>query len=166
MFRRSILLVPSLMACAYGQGMSGSYTSMQNYSFPPTGLASSETAQVNVLNIAQASTAANATAPSCTGTITFANAAGSAIGSAISFTTTGSQIYSKQLAFSDLSASGNRGEFVATVQVSTTFPPKTPCAAAFSLETFDSSTGATHIFLSNPAVAAIARPVVEFPFSR
>lgn len=121
---------------------------------------------MNVLSVAQASSNSNAAAPACTGMITFANAAGAAIGSAISFATTGSQIYSKQLAFSDLSMTGNRGEFVATVQVTTSFPPKTPCAAVFSLETFDSSTGATHSFLSNSAAAAGVRPVVEFPFSR
>jgi hypothetical protein len=158
MFRRSILLVPVLLVCAYGQGTTGSRTLTQNYLFPPIGLASSETAQVNVLNIAPASaaanaTAGNATAPSCTGTITFANAAGTAIGSAVSFATAGTQIFSKQLAFSELGVTGMRGEFVASVQATTAFPSKAPCSLVFSLETFDDATGATHIFLGNAASA-------------
>jgi hypothetical protein len=156
MFRRSVLLIPALLACAYGQGTTATRTVTQNFSFPPTGLASSETAQVNVANIAPASTAANATAPSCAGTITFANAVGTSIGSAVSFTTAGSQIFSKQLTFNELDLTGIRGEFVATIQLTTTLPSKTPCAPVFSLETFDTASGVTHIFQGN--AAALATP--------
>jgi hypothetical protein len=153
-FIRSGLLLPVLIACAYGQGSTGTSTVTRDYSFPPTGLGSSETAQVNVLNIAPASTSANATAPSCTGTISFANAAGKATtgnSSPVSFTTTGSQIFSTQLTFAELGASGSRGEFVATVALTSTVPSKAPCSLVFSLETFDNSTYATHIFLGNSA---------------
>ena len=166
MLRRNILLFPVLLVCAYGQGTTGSHTVTQNYSFPPTGLASSETAQLNVLNVAQASTTTNATAPSCTGTITFTNAAGTAVGSAISFTTSGAKIFSQQLAFSELGSAANRGEFVAAVQLTTTFPSKATCSPVFSLETFDSSTGATHIFLGNSAASATLRPFNDFSVDR
>jgi hypothetical protein len=63
----------------------------------------------------------------------------------------------------ELGLTGNRGEFVVAVQVTTTFPSKAPCSPVFSLETFDSATGATHIFLGN---AVAARPVNDFPFDR
>jgi len=155
---RTALLVPVVFACAYGQGTTGAATFTRSYSFPPTGLASTETAQVNVVNIAVASTAANAVAPSCTGNIIFTNAGGTAIGSAITFTTTGSQISSTTLAFSALGAKGNRGEFIASVQETTTVPAKAPCSLVFSLETFDNSTGATHIFLGNSGASAGPQP--------
>jgi hypothetical protein len=165
MFRRGILLIPALLACAYAQGTTATRTVTQNFSFPPAGLASSETAQVNVANIAPASTGANAVAPACTGTITFANAAGATLGSAVSFTTTSNQIFSKQLAFNELDLTGIRGEFVATVQITTTFPSKTPCAPVLSLETFDSSTGATHIFQGNSASLSPPRAINSPGFS-
>jgi len=155
---RSLVLICAFATGAFAQGsapISANFT--RTYSFPPVGLASSETAQVNVANIATASTAANAVAPSCTGAVTFVNAGGKAIGSPVSFTTTGSQVFSTQLTFAQLAVMGARGEFVASVQVTGSFPPKAPCSLVFSLETFDDSTGTTHVYLGN-AAASTASP--------
>jgi hypothetical protein len=154
---RIILLTCALAACALGQTATPTSFS-RDYSFPPVGLASSETAQVNVVNIATASTATGATAPACTGTITFVNAAGKTIGTPASFTTTGSQVSSTQLMFSQIGATGTRGEFVASIQSTTSFPSKAPCSLVFSLETFDDSTGATHVYLGSAGGASVASP--------
>jgi hypothetical protein len=108
---------------------------------------------VNVLNIATGSSAANAAAPSCTGTVTFANAGGKTIGTPAAFTTTGSEVFSTQLTFSQLAATGTRGEFVAGVQLSGSLPSKAPCSLVFSLETFDDTSGVTHVYLGNSAAS-------------
>ena len=63
-----------LAGCALGQGTTtGSSTVTRDYAFPPVGLANSETAQVNLVNIAPASTTTGATAPACTGTCSIFN---------------------------------------------------------------------------------------------
>jgi hypothetical protein len=168
MFNRTALFVPVLLACAYGQGTTATAIITRNYSFPPTGLSSSETAQVNVMNTAPASSTA---ASSCAGTITFGNAAGTEIGSAVPFNVTGAQIFSTQLAFSKLGMTANRGEFAVALQVTTSIPATTPCSLVFSLETFDNSTGATHIFLGNSAASLVPvtgpiGPIIPFAAGR
>jgi hypothetical protein len=154
MFRRIAILASILVACAAGQGTITTATFSRSYSFPPAGLGSTETAQVNLVNSATASTAANAVAPSCAGTVTFTNAAGKSVASA-PFTTTGSQIFSTQLSFGALATTGNRAEFVATIEVTTSVPMATPCSLVFSLETFNNSTYATDIFLGNSAATSM-----------
>lgn len=152
---KSAALLLLSLSCAFAQGVtipSGpSVTTInftRSYSFPPVGLGSAETAQVNVVNNAVASTAANAVAPSCTGTIVFTNAAGKQVGST-QFTTTGNQIFSAQLTFSALATSGTRAEFVATVQVTGSVPATSPCSLVSSLETFNTSTNTTDVFVPN-----------------
>lgn len=145
-----LFFICGLAACAFGQtGLSVT----REYNFPPVGLASSETAQVNVLNSVSTITSAGAAAPSCSGTITFANASGKTIGTPVTFTTSGSQIFSTQLTFNQLGAGGTRGEFVASIQLTNTLSPLTLCALVFSLETYDDTTGATHVYLGNSAAA-------------
>ena len=104
MLRRSVLLIPVLLACADGQGsiQSGTIqpaTISKKYSLRPTGLASSETAQVNLFNIAQRPRPRMLPAPSCSGKIILANAAGTSVGSA-PFTTTCAEIVSTPVTFS------------------------------------------------------------------
>lgn len=155
---RSLLLTCTFAACAFAQGSTGTSTITRDYSFPPVGLASTETAQVNVVNIATASTAAGATAPSCTGTITFTDAMGNIVGNSgkpTSFTTTGSVVSSTQLTSTELGVTSGRSEFVASVQLTTTLPSKAPCSLIFSLETFD-ATGVTHVYLGNSATSTPA----------
>jgi hypothetical protein len=54
-----------------------------------------------------------------------------------------------QLTFSQLDPSGTRGEFLASVQLTTAFSQAARCELVFSLETFDSSSGVTHVYLGN-----------------
>jgi hypothetical protein len=159
----SLILTCVFATCALAQTAAPSFT--RDYNFPPVGLASSETAQLNVVNIAPTPSNANASAPSCTGTVTFSNSGGTAIGKPTSFTTMGSQITSVQLTYSQLQLPSTdvRGEFIASVQLTTSFPPTTPCALVFSLETFDTMSGVTHIYLGNSATgtALIGSPIVS-----
>jgi hypothetical protein len=114
-------------------------------SFPPVGLASTETAQINVVNLASAST--SGTAASCTGTVSFVNANGATIGTASPFTVASGQIFSVTLPFSAAGASSSRTEFRGVVALTYTRGSGVPCALASSLETYDASTGATHVFM-------------------
>jgi hypothetical protein len=121
----------------------------RNYNFPPVGLAGTETLQVNVVNMAPSAPT------SCTGTISFANASGTAIGTPVPFTIGPGQVYSAPLPFSK-TAYSSRGEIVASVQQTVTFSTVmsslgAPCSLAISLETFDTGTGVTHALLTNPA---------------
>ena len=161
---KSLFLVYVFTTCAFAQGTTTIGTVTRDYTFPPVGLASSETAQVNLVNLALAPIPSGAAA--CTGTITFSNAGGTTIGKPISFTTAGSQVFSTQLMFSQLqlAASDTRGEFVASVQVTTSFGP-TACSLVFSLETFDSMSGVTHVYLGNSSTgtALIGSPIGSRP---
>ena len=144
----TITLVCALAATAFAQGT----TSLtRSYNLPPVGLGSTETAQVNLVNTVTSSAGtSSASSPACTGTISFADASGKAIGSPVSFTTSGSQVFSTQLMFSQLGVTGTRGEFVGSIQLTTALPADgSRCSLTYSLETFDTSTGATHVYLSN-----------------
>jgi hypothetical protein len=100
---------------------------------------------VNVVNIAAGSTAAKAS--------------GKAIGTPVSFTTTGSEVFSTQLTFSQLAATGTRGEFVASVQVGGSVATRAQCSLVFSLETFDDTSWLTHVYLGNSAASAVSSPI-------
>lgn len=121
-------------------------------SLPPFGLAASETAQINLVNTAGPDT--NGTAASCTGTVTFYDGTGAPIGKPTNFTIGTAQIFSVKLPFSSLTASGSRTVIRAeiagsAVAISVLSPPSLPpCGLTFSLETYDSSTGVTHMFFS------------------
>jgi hypothetical protein len=132
-------------------------TASRDLAFPPVGLAFSETAQINVANTAANPT--TGTAASCTGTISFNTATGAAAETPVKFTVTAGQIYSAQLTAAKLGVvNGQRAEFIGSVQL--TLTPKTPCTLSISLETFDSTTGATHVYLQSPAGGPVA---VMFP---
>jgi hypothetical protein len=122
-------------------------TRTRQFSYPPVGLAASETAQVNVVNVAGASS--NGTAASCTGTITFLNSSGATIGTATPFTVTSGQIFSAPLPFNKVGASGTRTEIRGVVALTVTPGSGVPCALTSSLETYDTGSGATHVFFAN-----------------
>jgi len=119
-------------------------TSTRTFSFPPLGLGSTETAQVNVVNMASASS--SGTAASCTGSIQFANASGTVIGKAATFTVGTGQISSVTLPFGTSGFSGTHADFVASV--TQTVPSTGPCELVVSLETFATATGETHVVLT------------------
>jgi hypothetical protein len=158
----SVLFVGFGCVCAFGQGLTGTTTITRDFVFPPVGLGSGETAEVDLVNIAPTPASSSATAPSCTGTVTFAGATGAVIGKAMPFTTTGGQVASVSLPFSSANITGVRGVILVSVQQSTTLPSSAPCSLVFYLETYD-STGATHVFLGNastttPPVLRSAQP--------
>src|ERR1035437_2337630 len=80
-----------IAGCAMAQTTT-TVTVTRTLSYAPVGLAVGETVQVNVTNLASATK--SGTAASCTGTVTFFNATGTAIGAAASFTAGSGQIVS------------------------------------------------------------------------
>lgn len=125
----------------------------RQYSFPPVGLGSMQTARVNVANTA--ANASNGTAASCTGTISFMSSSGNEIGSPASFTVTSGQIFSASLPFASapvtaasLGGSSTHTQFIATVLLnSSTSNPRPPCTLAITLELDDTSSGDVEVVL-------------------
>jgi len=122
---------------------SSTFTATQNLA--PIGLAGSETAQVNAVNTAEASS--SGTAASCTGSISFLNSSGTVIGSAATYTLGTNQMKSVSLPYASSGATG-RTEIRAVVTQTVTAGSDAPCRLLISLETYDSSTGVTHIHVS------------------
>ena len=143
---RNVLFASAALAAAAMAQTTTSGTATRTSTSAPIGLGSTETAQVNVVNTATASS--SGTAASCTGSISFLNASGTTIGTATSFTVTSGQIFSATLPFTKAGASGTRTEVRAVVSLTvTTGTGAAPCGLATSIETYDSSTGATHLYL-------------------
>ncbi len=137
-----------LSFAAAGWAQQGSTAVTRDSAFPPVGLAFSETAQINVANTA--ANPSSGTAASCTGTISFNTSTGAAAETPVKFTVTAGQIFSTELTAAKLGVTnGSRAEFIGSVQL--TLTPKAPCSLTISLETFDSVSGATHVYLTNPA---------------
>jgi hypothetical protein len=147
----SLLLVAGFgCAAAFAQGETGTVTTTTNFVFPPVGLVSGETAAVSLVNIAPAPTSTTATAPSCTGTVTFAGPTGTTIGTASPFTVGSGQIKTISLPFATAGITSTRGEILVSVQQTTTRPSTAACSLVFSLEVYD-STGETHVLMGNAA---------------
>lgn len=142
MFIRRVLNLFAIGCIAVAASAQTTTSSTFTRSLAPVGLASSETMQVNLLNDAAASS--SGTAASCTGSVAFSNSTGTAIGGATSFTISSGEVFSVSLPFSKAGLSA-RGEIVAAITLTQT--SGTPCALVSSLETFDTSTGVTHVFL-------------------
>jgi hypothetical protein len=140
--------------------------------FPPIGLASSETVQVNVVNIStlpSGASSSSTTPPSCTGTITFYNSSGSIIGAATPFTVGSGQIFSATLPYASSGGTGARTVVRVGIQLSVTttasLQPPAFCALSSSLETYDTATGVTHSFVAGgavPGLTAVLRPTPFF----
>ncbi len=124
---------------------------------PVVGLASSETAQVNVVSLAPsfmsyigANSSSGQTA-SCTGVIAFYDSSGTAIGSSTPFTIGSGEISSATVAYSAIVAgdkppTGNGRTVVrAVVTINGANSSDAPCTLASNIETFDTMTGVTHI---------------------
>lgn len=149
--------------CSFAQGGTGTVTTTLDFVFPPVGLATGETAAVSLANIAApAPTPSNGAVPSCTGTVTFANASGTTIGSATAFTVASGKISTVSLPFSSAGITGTRGEILASVQQTTTRPAPATCSLVYSLEVFDSS-GETHVFLGNASATTPTPNIIELP---
>jgi hypothetical protein len=135
----------------------------RNSSFPPVGLAASETMQVNVANLAENPANVTSTSPaaSCTGSISFFNAAGTPIGTSTSFTVTAGETQSVTMTLAKAGITGTtRAEIRAVIQNTITQGRDAPpCSLASSLETFDTTLGGTHVFLTGPVSSNSPGPI-------
>ena len=106
------------------------------------GLGSTETAQITVVNLATAP--ASGPVASCTGSIVFFNAAGTAIGTATPFTLGTGQVASARLPFASAGATSVHALIRGVVTFTRTAGSDLPCTPSATLDTFDNSTGATN----------------------
>ena len=150
MFLRRITLTFIVAAIAGMAQTTTTTTTTRDTTIGPVGVGSTETVQVNVANLA--SNSASGTAASCTGTITFNNSAGAAIGTSTPFTVTAGQISSVALPFAKIGGTA-RTEVIGVIALTTTSTSEAPCDLHYSLETYDTSTGATHVYVSGAGVA-------------
>ena len=115
----------------------------------PFGLGTTETARINLTNIAVASQAG--TAASCEGTVALLNATGATIGTATPFKIATLATTSVSLPFSDAGLTGPHGVVRAAITVNhpatTSTSPAPPCSLLSSLETFETVSGATHLYV-------------------
>lgn len=121
-------------------------TVTRTFDFPPVGLGSTETARINLTNVATASS--SGTAASCAVSVSFLNPAGTTIGSATSLTIGSGITSSASLPFSSSGLTAPRGAIRGVITVTRTTTALTPCSLQFSLETFDTATGAGHFLLT------------------
>lgn len=108
------------------------------------GLAATETAQLFVVNSAPAPTAG--AAASCVGSLTYTNAAGAAIGAPVNFTLGTGQSAVASLPYSQAGQSG-RAVVRARVTLTRAAGSAASCSLKAFFETFDTTTGATHIHI-------------------
>src|SRR5262249_9488804 len=151
MFSRSMMCC-ALAVLAVGAAFAQTTTTTtRTLNFPPFGLGSSETARINLTNIATASS--SGTAASCTGTASFVNATGATIGTATNFTIASGVTTSASLPFGSAAISTPRSSIRAVVTVSRSTSAPAPCALLISVETFDTSTGAGHLYIAGQEYA-------------
>jgi hypothetical protein len=137
-------------ASVYAQSTSTSTTYTRDFNLPAVGVAPTETVQINLVNIATASS--TGTAASCTGAASFFNASGAAIGTPSSFTVTSGEIQPISLPFSKVGTGTTRALVRGTVELTGSTTSPTPCALLISLETYDTTTGVTHVLLTNGGI--------------
>jgi hypothetical protein len=106
------------------------------------GLGGAETAQIAVVNLANAPS--SGPAASCTGSIAFFNMAGTAIGTATPFTLGTGQVASARLPFASAGIPGVRALIRGVVTFTRTAGAGVPCTPAATLDTFDTASGATN----------------------
>ena len=127
------------------------------------GLASSETAQVNVVNLAPSvQSVAPGSIPNqgvkalCTGSITFYNASGNIITSSPSFSITSGQIFSATLPYSETLPTNGTSSARTAVWATVTIGGNNTagaCEPAANIETFDTATGVTHLHVEASTLA-------------
>ena len=144
----TILAIASLSAiAAIGQPTTAT---TRVTTLPPIGLGTTETARISLTNVATASTAG--TAASCDGSVSFLNAAGATIGTATTFKIASLQTSIASLPFSSAGLTGPRGVIRGVVSVtrpaSTTASPAPPCSLLLAMETFETVSGATHLYFN------------------
>jgi hypothetical protein len=153
MFIRTLFLILSATAWLSSAVAQTTTTNTREFDFPAIAFGSTETLEVNAVNVAANSSAG--TAASCTGSIVFRNAAGTTIGTASPFTLTTGQLATARLPFASATSSGGRVVVRPLVQLTVpTTTPRPPCSLQLSLEVFDSSTNASHVYVSGSGLGA------------
>src|SRR5580698_72872 len=171
------MFLPVLIAVSLGTGVS---LAQEPSSVPRVvnlavvGLASSETAQVNVVNLAPSvqsvtpgSVPAEGAKALCTGGITFYNSSGNVITSSPSFSITSGQIFSATLPYSETLPTNGTSSARTAVWATVTIGGNNTagaCEPAANIETFDTATGVTHLHVeaSTLAVPTLFRlPIAE-----
>jgi hypothetical protein len=143
-FVLTLLVVLGSTISAFGEESAAiTMTRTSTFDFAPVGLGSTETLQVNIANFA--SSPATGSAASCAGSVAFFNANGAAIGSTSSLTVAAGQTGSVKLT-SPQAGTGVHGEVRAAITL--TLTSGVPCSAVYTLETYDSSSGATHLYVT------------------
>ena len=155
-------IVSLLMAISVWSGIALAQRAAQPVSsgrtvyLPVVTLASTETAQVNVVNLASGSSTSMGepsgnSNPSCAGSIAFYNASGNALNvtSTTSFTITAGQIFSVTVPYSETAPANSTSTARTPVRavVSLNQPGGSPmaCSLAANVEVFDTATGVTHV---------------------
>jgi hypothetical protein len=147
-----IVAASTISPCVFAQG--GATTTTRSITIGPVGVGSTEAVQLNLANIA--ANGSDGTMASCTGSIVFNNSTGSAIQVSAgelssNFSVNSGQITSVTVPFALMGASSLRATVIAVISLNTTSPPQVPCNLRYSLETYDTATGATHAFVSGGA---------------
>ncbi len=140
---RLFVFAAALTGSAFAQSTT---TRTSDFTFPLVGVGTTETLGVNLINLATTSATSAAAAPSCTGTVTFINAAGITIGTPTTFTLASKAVQVVTMTFAAAAFTGTRG-LVRTV-IETTRTSNIACSLSYSLNTYDTTTGVTHVFLS------------------
>jgi hypothetical protein len=143
--RLPLFMGMGLLASAALFAQTTTTTSTVTQSLPPFGLGSTETARIDLTNLASASS--SGTAASCTGTVAFVNSTGATIGTATTYTVTTGQTVPVSLAFASTGFTGSRGEL--RVVITATRTSGVPCQLHASLQTYDTSSGATHLYVAD-----------------
>jgi hypothetical protein len=167
-FERYVFLLSTVSlwaGAAWAQQPSVSSIIPRVVNLPVVNVVSSQTVEVNVVNLAPSvmavstgSVPTEGSTASCTGAITFYTSTGS-IGSGTPFTIGSGQIFSANLPYSAIpqtdlviTATG-RTPVRAVVTITETVGARIPCALATNLETFDTSTGVTNIHIEGSPLA-------------
>jgi len=148
LFRRFVATAIAVFSLAAAMAQSGATVTRTFL----VGLGSTETAQIAVVNLANASS--SGPAASCTGSIAFFNAAGTAIGTVTTFTLGTGQVASARLPFASAGGSGVRALIRGVVTVTRTAGSGVSCTPAATLDTFDNSNGVTnHRYAGEEAIS-------------
>lgn len=157
---RVALLLLALAGGLFGQStISTPIVFTRSANFGPVGVGSTETLQVTVLNNASnllPLASLIATPGPCTGSVSLFDASGKQIGSASSFSVAPGEMQSLKFGFGQLASSGSGVELRGVISIT----PSTPsfCPLSYAVETFDTSSGSTHLYF-NGVVSGFAVPL-------
>jgi hypothetical protein len=138
-----------------------SFSRTSNYTFPLVAVAlGSESIEVNLINLANNPT--NGNPASCTGSVAFSTvSSGTVIGGTTDFTLAAGAVTSITPTVGDNIATTPPNRVLLKVVVTNTNTSGVPCSLAYTLNTFDSATGATHVFLvgaAPPTIVPLTNP--------